>query len=946
MAADIDFVLVYREPEETRWGPFTRAARWVADVLRVPHRIPDTRAEILRQRRQAREIYQKRLIEAGLILRVVSACESNRRNFVLCHAPDSVLERHADVIGIKKKLSKSFLFNYTALAIRFLTFRSEGMPETCIGEDLEYSMADRVLIVKDLLSRINYGANNQPHTVGIDNMVDQNIYTLAYPIHDDPAQHQLSTLSSQSAPKPAVCEREWLSIHWATFYALFMEQPLDVVRSYFGPQVALYFAFFGSYTTWLAFIALPSFLFKLITSVLDISGSMGKLNILSEPVLPKGVCEAYRGRGVMMCPQCHTNCDFESLDGLCTHQLPFLYTPHALAPVFHSFVVCVAASCFVQYWKRREACLVHRWSLKDNVHDEEMLRPEFLRAQNRTLKLNKVTSRMEPAHSKFHRVSVALLELIIILLMLVTILGVNFGCHLLKYHIRSVLVELLKLPLDRITIVCSSLFSAAVHSTIILLLNWICEIACLWIVNWENPRTQREFDDHYSKMIFIFQFLDYFSPLFYIIFGRTTVSLFYARFDPDQITNAEEGPWRRWVVDACTYTCLEELDQAMIIFFCFTQIFRELLKFGRPFLIGICRRLFLRKGTRSLPQWETDFFLPTLYNQQLCFDYLRLIIQFAYVVLFSSSFPMAPLLALVVNGISLRADAIKFLRSNRRAVPKMVPSIGVWLKVLSTVSTFSVIVNGFVLAFTTDIVPRWFYLSHHPEQVQLNGLDEKYFDFTYAHFDSRNLSIPLTAHQGTNSCRFYGMYERPCTLFPEDNECHDTPQKTREFLQVLIYRVLFLSLFMNMVFLINWIVRAVYPADPPSVRLARKSDHFRAQQAMDRISRMSDGKRESRKTRSKSRDKKLPTDFSGISIQPNAIIWRPPPPPPTSVDDAPPTTPDSAASAQPSCPAASTPTNVTDPLPKTPMIGSPASSQPAATTPPVPVAHPKNVTEQ
>jgi anoctamin-1 len=82
------------------------------------------------------------------------------------------------------------------------------------------------------------------------------------------------------------------------------------------------------------------------------------------------------------------------------------------------------------------------------------------------------------------------------------------------------------------------------------------------------------------------------------------------------------------------------------------------------------------------------------------------VIQFGLVTMFVASFPLAPLFALINNIFELRADATNFAVNFRRPVAEEVKNIGVWFGILEIVTKISVLVNSFVIAFTTDFVPR------------------------------------------------------------------------------------------------------------------------------------------------------------------------------------------------------------------------------------------------
>ena len=55
-----------------------------------------------------------------------------------------------------------------------------------------------------------------------------------------------------------------------------------------------------------------------------------------------------------------------------------------------------------------------------------------------------------------------------------------------------------------------------------------------------------------------------------------------------------------------------------------------------------------------------------------------MLIQFGYVTLFSSAFPLAALCALVNNVIEIRSDAFKLCMHHQRPFGQRVESIGTW----------------------------------------------------------------------------------------------------------------------------------------------------------------------------------------------------------------------------------------------------------------------------
>jgi anoctamin-8 len=82
-------------------------------------------------------------------------------------------------------------------------------------------------------------------------------------------------------------------------------------------------------------------------------------------------------------------------------------------------------------------------------------------------------------------------------------------------------------------------------------------------------------------------------------------------------------------------------------------------------------------------------------------DYLELIIQFGYVLLFSSAFPLAAICALINNLIEIRSDAFKLCVVYQRPFAgDMVRNIGEWENVMNYLVYIAIIVNCALIAKT------------------------------------------------------------------------------------------------------------------------------------------------------------------------------------------------------------------------------------------------------
>ena len=83
-------------------------------------------------------------------------------------------------------------------------------------------------------------------------------------------------------------------------------------------------------------------------------------------------------------------------------------------------------------------------------------------------------------------------------------------------------------------------------------------------------------------------------------------------------------------------------------------------------------------------------------------DYLEWVIQFGYVVLFASAFPLAGALSLVCNAVELLADVFKVTYLCRRPRPSRARGIGIWLWLLYALAVTAIFTNLAIFAVASD----------------------------------------------------------------------------------------------------------------------------------------------------------------------------------------------------------------------------------------------------
>merc|ERR1712019_39058 len=90
-----------------------------------------------------------------------------------------------------------------------------------------------------------------------------------------------------------------------------------------------------------------------------------------------------------------------------------------------------------------------------------------------------------------------------------------------------------------------------------------------------------------------------------------------------------------------------------------------------------------------------------------------MVLQYGFVTLFVTAFPLSPILALINNVIELRLDAKKFIKYHQRSVAHRAATIGAWEDYIALISKISVVSNALIIALTTNAIPRMIYGWNH-----------------------------------------------------------------------------------------------------------------------------------------------------------------------------------------------------------------------------------------
>jgi anoctamin-10/anoctamin-7 len=204
--------------------------------------------------------------------------------------------------------------------------------------------------------------------------------------------------------------------------------------------------------------------------------------------------------------------------------------------------------------------------------------------------------------------------------------------------------------------------------------NSIYSDVALKLNNYENHRTDTEYEDALITKTFLFEFVNSFISLFYTAFVKPQLLL------TDPCTNGD---------------CLSELQTTLGIIF-MTRIFvGNFTEVVVPAAVGLLKvreiegmiskqeNITAEESKKEISEIERTFILPE-YDVMLgtFADYSELVIQFGYATMFVAAFPLATVFSFINNYVEIRVDSWKLCQLTRRARPTSAEDIGAWYVLL------------------------------------------------------------------------------------------------------------------------------------------------------------------------------------------------------------------------------------------------------------------------
>ncbi|XP_034060568.1 anoctamin-3 isoform X3 [Gymnodraco acuticeps] len=785
--------------------------------------------------------FEKNLRAEGLMLEKEPSLTNNDIMFVKVQAPWDTLCKYAEQMNIRMPFRKKSYFTdwkSKTLGSRFhlrcrqikswlprnpMKLDKEALPDledtdcytapfsrarmhhfTINSREAFFSNSTRSRIIHHVLQRTKY--EDGKSKMGINRLLGNNTYEAAFPPHEGgyKSRHPIKTHGAQN-------HRHLLYERWARWGMWYKYQPLDLIRRYFGEKIGLYFAWLGWYTGMLipaALVGVFVFLYGLFT--------------MDSSQVSKEICEA---NNTIMCPMCEDTCEPWTLSDSCVYaKVTHLFDNGGT--VFFAIFMAIWATVFLEFWKRRRAELTYDWDLIDWEEEEEELRPQFEAKYSRVERVNPISGKPEPFQPFSDKLSRLMVSVSGIFFMISLVLTAVFAVVVFRLIAMEKFASFNWYFVKKNWQFATSGTGVCINFMIIMSLNVVYEKVAYLLTNLEHPRTESEWENSFSLKMFLFQFVNLNSSTFYIAF-------FLGRFAgrPGKYNKL----FNRWRLEECHPSgCLIDLCLQMGVIMFFKQIWNNFMELGYPLLQNWWSRRKMKKGggggpnvenKAQLPQWDKDWNLQPMNAHGLVDEYLEMVLQFGFTTIFVAAFPLAPLLALLNNIIEIRLDAYKFVTQWRRPMPARATDIGIWHGILEGIGVLAVITNAFVIAITSDYIPRFVYAfkygpcvdkGHHHKNECLRG----YMNSSLSVFEMRdpnnsNLSI---------YCRYRDYRAPPWSSVPYEF--------TLQFWHVLAARLAFIIVFEHLVYGIKSFIAYLIPDMPKGLCDRMRREKYLMQETM------------------------------------------------------------------------------------------------------------------
>jgi hypothetical protein len=290
----------------------------------------------------------------------------------------------------------------------------------------------------------------------------------------------------------------------------------------------------------------------------------------------------------------------------------------AVMPYFATFVA-IWSTLFLEYWKRKEKTAAMKWGTV-GCEDAEQTRPEF-EGEPSVSPVDGSPIRYFPRKQFLFRLFLSTNVIAVLVLVVLCVVAGIFFLRIILSKMRDLVVG---------GVQTGSIITALINAVQIQVLNAVYNSVAIRLTDYENHRTNTEYEDSLIAKTFIFQFVNSFSSLFYIAFIKPYI------LD----------------LDPCVGSCMAELQSSLGTIFLTRLATGSVLKLLLPYIAQKQKEKAESRGKdlEELSEVERAFIQQEYHVMLGPFaDYANLAIQFGYATMFIAAYPLAMIMSFISN---------------------------------------------------------------------------------------------------------------------------------------------------------------------------------------------------------------------------------------------------------------------------------------------------------
>jgi len=457
-------------------------------------------------------------------------------------------------------------------------------------------------------------------------LINENIILAIYPLHET---EELEELDS-----------EWFPIHIMPW-----QQPISKIRNYFGESIAIFYAFYGHYMSWLVPLALIGLGFFIY---------------------------------------------------LCAYGYNFDDAKYTSLMGIFTALWCLL---MMEAWKRREANLAFQWGTHSVEEKEDLIHHN--RPLGGELVCPSPIDGTQMIHfPKSHRFPKVVFSVFGVSCFVVTTLLLTAGCAFLENYINE-------------RYCWGIAFGPAMVAVLntfggILLDSFFTKFAT-YVTESENWPTTKEYNNYLILKLVVFRFINTFGLLYFYGIVRPSVGKclnHYCGVKSDGQVNrvsiwshaTDAKPYAEEHAYSHGHACMKTLSITLFVKFGTSTLYSLIIKYSISWLRRLTRKKY---DSAALSQLERERLLDVFdVNSKSIDSYSHLLIQYGFMILFVTAFPLAPLVGWISNFFEIRAEAQSMCYNSKRAYPLGGSDVDIWYSLFTAVSLCGFITNAAVVCFS------------------------------------------------------------------------------------------------------------------------------------------------------------------------------------------------------------------------------------------------------